>query len=146
MSADEARRALAAIKGHMESARKLIYDLHRREGWRALGYRSWRECVVAEFEGSERRLYQELNAAQVETVLNHGSNGTVGSIPERQLRPLSPLRDTPTLAREAWEEAKAKSNGHPTGHGPGPSCDKVNKPMGMRRVVHISGQCQLNLG
>jgi hypothetical protein len=115
MSADEARRAVDAIKGHMESARKLIYDLHQRSGWRALGYGSWRGCVTAEFDQGQRRLYQELAAAEAEVVLHHGSNETVGQIPERQLRPLAPLRDAPSLMREAWDEAKAASNGTPTG-------------------------------
>jgi hypothetical protein len=90
----------------------MIFSLYQREGWKALGYKSWRECVTAEFEQAERTLYKELNAAQVETVIC--PIGQVGSIPESQIRPLAPLRDKPDELRQAWSKANTATNGKPT--------------------------------
>lgn len=122
MTKAEARSIVDQIKSHAESMRKLIYDLHQREGWKALGYESWRECVVTEFEQAQRTLYQQLNAAQVEEVLRHGA---IGEIPERQLRPLSPLRDRPDQLREAWSTANERTGGNPTGRDVQQAVDEV---------------------
>lgn len=87
MTADEARSAVTAINQHMSSARAILADLYERRGWAALGYTSWRACVVAEFETSQRRLYQELEAAQIERRI--APLVQIGTIPERQIRPLA---------------------------------------------------------
>jgi ParB family chromosome partitioning protein len=102
MTADEARQCVDAINNQLLSAREMIYDLWKREGWRALGYANWTDCVNSEFkEVSTRRVWQEFAAATIEVnLLNHGS---VGEIPERQLRPLTSLE--PEQQREAWQRA-----------------------------------------
>lgn len=104
MSADEAREYVTAIRQHLNSARALLLDLYERKGWQALGYDSWRACVVAEFGESQRHLYRQLEAAQVEHVIC--PNGQIGAIPESHLRPLAPYKDDPEFVRETWEEAK----------------------------------------
>lgn len=101
MTSREARHCIEAINAHMAGARMLIKDLYDRQGWRALGYASWRECVVAEFEQSQAYLYRQLSAAQVET--NISPIGEIGTIPESHLRPLSPLE--PEEQRTVWELA-----------------------------------------
>jgi hypothetical protein len=101
MSAAEARSCVDGIKGHIESARKLLLDLYEREGWKALGYESWRECAVAEFGESKSQLYRELEAAKIER--NISPIGEIGSIRESHLRPLGKLE--PDQQRKAWEEA-----------------------------------------
>lgn len=110
MSADEARAAVGAINQHMNSARAILLDLYERRGWAALGYTSWRECAVAEFEGSQARLYQQLQAAQIERRIS--TNVEIGTIPEGQIRPLAAL--TPMEQPAAWQEANERSGGKPT--------------------------------
>ena len=62
-----------------------------REAWRALGFADWTECIkamVEEYSLSERYIWMMHSANKTESLLNHGS---VGEIPERQLRPLTAL-------------------------------------------------------
>ena len=63
MTKDEARECVNAIIRCLNDARELVLDLYEREGWRALGYASWRECVTAEFpQYSQSYLYRQLEA------------------------------------------------------------------------------------
>jgi hypothetical protein len=48
------------IKNNAGEIRTLVLELHEREGWRALGYKSWRARVVAEFEHGQTHLYRLL--------------------------------------------------------------------------------------
>ena len=98
----EAREVVDKINANMNNVRYLVLDLYEREGWSALGYESWRECVTAEFKNSQAYLYRQLEAAQAEKVISPiGEN----EIPESQLRPLTKLRDNPEQQREAWQKA-----------------------------------------
>lgn len=124
MTGDEARQIVDRIKGHLNEARRLIYDLYQREGWRAMGYGSWRECVVAEFEQGENMLYRQLQAAEVEFILFDNCQ-KVGEIPEGQLRPLAPLRNDPDAVREAWNLANERTDGQPTGRDVQEAVDEV---------------------
>jgi site-specific DNA-methyltransferase (adenine-specific) len=83
LSAAEARRLVRRIVGHLDTARALILELYEREGWRALGYNSWRSCVAAEFGQSQSNLYRQLEAARAEREISRNSGN------ER----LPPLRD-----------------------------------------------------
>ncbi len=100
----EAREVADQIKGNMNNVRYLVLDLYEREGWSALGYASWRDCVTKEFQNSQAYLYRQLEAAQTEKVISPMGEK---EIPERQLRPLTKLRDNPEKQREAWAEAVA---------------------------------------
>jgi site-specific DNA-methyltransferase (adenine-specific) len=66
MSRDEARQCVEQINRHLDEARALLLDLYEREGWRALGYASWRACVMSEFQQSQAHLYRQLHAARIE--------------------------------------------------------------------------------
>ena len=66
MTEEEARTCVNHINKNVHNTRSLLLDLEEREGWRALGYKSWRACVTAEFEGKQRYLYYELQAAKIE--------------------------------------------------------------------------------
>jgi len=101
----EAREVADQIKGNMNNVRYLVLDLYEREGWKALGYASWRDCVTKEFQQNERYLYKQLEAAQVQKQIC--PNGQKIEIPESQLRPLTKLRDNPEKQREAWAKAVA---------------------------------------
>jgi hypothetical protein len=99
----EAREAVDQINSNMNNVRYLVLDLYEREGWVALGYQSWRECVTAEFQNSQAYLYRQLEAAQTEKVIS--PIGEKIEIPESQLRPLTKLKDNPEQQREAWQKA-----------------------------------------
>jgi len=103
LTPDQARSLVERIRSHITDARALVLELHEKEGWKALGYDSWRECVVAEFEQSQSYLYRLLDAAQVEKNIS-----PIGEkpIPESVLRPLTRLE--PEQQREAYKEASAK--------------------------------------
>jgi len=100
MTYTEARTNVDAIHANLNNTRELIYELYVRKGWDALGYESWRECVVKEFGNSQAYLYRQLEAAQTEKVIS-----PIGEkqIPESQLRPLTRLE--PEKQKEAWTRA-----------------------------------------
>ena len=56
---------------------------------------------IKEFSSSQAYLYRQLEAAQTERNIC----ATAQNIPERQLRPLTKLRDNPEAQKEAWEKA-----------------------------------------
>lgn len=101
MGADEARDIVGKIREAMDNSRAWLAELHEREGWKALGYKSWRECVMAEFGQSQAYLYRQLAAAQAEKLIS--PDGEVGQIPEAHLRPLSKVPETQRA--EVWQEA-----------------------------------------
>ena len=45
MGEQEARACVARIKAGLDDIRTAGLELEEREGWRALGYDSWRECA-----------------------------------------------------------------------------------------------------
>lgn len=111
MHRGEARETLERIRDGLRDCRLLLLQLYEREGWRALGYSSWRECCQVEFDLSIRHLYRLLAAAKVERDVTHGSHAAeVGPIPERQLRELTRL-ETAAMRREIFAEAQACEGG-----------------------------------
>lgn len=105
MTETEANDCLRKIKLHLTDARNEILALYEREGWRALGYTDWIECVQSEFKDySQARIYQLKEAAEVQRNI---SNSTVveNAIPERYLRPISQAKLQPEQQREVWRVA-----------------------------------------
>ncbi len=45
MNITEARECVRKINFALTDTRALVLDLYEREGWSALGYKSWNECV-----------------------------------------------------------------------------------------------------
>lgn len=109
----EARECADKINANMNNVRHLVLDLYEREGWTALGYESWRECVTKEFNSSQSHIYRQLDAAKTELNISPiGENQSENNIctivqkdpiPESQLRPLTRLE--PDQQREAWQKA-----------------------------------------
>jgi hypothetical protein len=106
MGEDEARTCVAAIRAHLDGARKLLLDLYERRGWVSLGYPSWRACVEAEFGWGKSHAYRQLDAAEAERDIS--PNGEIGGLRESHLRPLVALPD-PDLRREALARAQAEA-------------------------------------
>jgi hypothetical protein len=100
MDTAEARQIVKNINRHADAMRRDLLELHDREGWRALGYPSWRDCVQAEFAQSAAYLYRQLAAAKIELAID----SPIGEIPESHLRPLAQL-DTPKQQRQAFTRA-----------------------------------------
>lgn len=123
MTEQEARQAVEDIKRGINTVRARIYDLDRRKGWKALGYRSFTACCMEEFpELHERTIRRQLYAAQVEETLKRelGPAGpkSLGSTPEKHLRPLVSVKnDDETLVAaytKAQDIAKAENDGRLT--------------------------------
>lgn len=104
LSADEARRIIDEIRDHLESARNLLYQLYTGEGWLALGYESWRQCVMNEFGRSESQLYRELSAAKVEAMIGL----PIGSLPESHIRAVREIYQDEVDTMAVVEEAMAE--------------------------------------
>lgn len=134
MTVDEARACVDSIKSSLEDVRAQLFDLREREGWRALGFASFRECIHGEFAMSERRAHQLVNAHMVDRVLApawqesqaffgkpaSGDPGTivqpqsVAVIPESHARELAPLIAKPETLRQVYREVQDRTGGHPT--------------------------------
>ncbi len=143
MTEDEARAAVAAVCRHFESARQQLLDLYEREGWRALGYDSWRACVVAEFSLSQTRVYELLSAAKVEREFSAMAE-TDQRLPERRLRVVAsapaairaelfaharelPTRELHAIRRELEAEITQRRPPAPT-PAPAPAAQDVTAP------------------
>lgn len=120
MTEQEARQAIDAIRGGIDSVRARIYDLDRRKGWKALGYRSFAACCMEEFpELHARTIEKQLGAARVEAKLQdlrpNGRNFKIGDMPETHLRPLVSVKnDDETLIaafNKAQEIARVENEG-----------------------------------
>lgn len=112
MTADEARRCVSDINSGLVTIRVRLLDLYEREGWKALGYLSWRDCATNEFDFSQTRVYELLAAAEVERDISDVSaiaeTSTIHRfIPEGVLRPLADLE--PEERRDVWKMAEASA-------------------------------------
>ena len=85
MTAAEAEQVCGRIDRSLSEARALLLELHDREGWKALGFESWRECVVARFAQHQSYLYRQLQAGQLEQDLDL----PIGTLPESHARELA---------------------------------------------------------
>ena len=97
MTETEARQCVDDIRQGIVGVRQKLLELYEREGWRVLGYGSWRECAQAEFGYSQAYAYRLLGWAEVERRVS-----PIGEMPvnEAQARPLARL--DPEAQREAW--------------------------------------------
>jgi hypothetical protein len=159
MTAARARSLVDDIRSRLGEVRDLILEFYTSEGWVALGYPSWLDCVKNEFGHSKTWLYQELNAAIIEQQLSieseterNGEDAQISAIADKSYSDSSkppntsrksgssnrmpegqirPLAQLPTAEarREAYKEASA--NGEPTGK---KVQEVVDKKLGKTRV------------
>lgn len=110
MTRKEASDCVAEIKRNIESAWRLILDLHDRRGWETLGYKNWRECMAAEFDVKQAHAYRLLQAANVnKAIVDSGAP----PIPETHARALAPLANKPEEVRRVHRDVQTKTNGKP---------------------------------
>jgi hypothetical protein len=108
LTKDQARKLVDRINLHFNDARTLLLELQEREGWKALGYESWRACAIAEFGQSQSRVYQLLDAARVERNISTVVEQP-GQIPETVLRPIVSME--PEDQRASYQEAQKEAKG-----------------------------------
>lgn len=83
MTEEEARECVHKIHTYLDRARQLLLRLYNQEGWRALGYDSFSDCIESEFKKWSRSyLYRQLAAARLED----GLGWKVGELPESHAR------------------------------------------------------------
>lgn len=105
MNATEARELVKQINNQVEGTRTLLLRLRDEEGWRSLGYDSWRDCATKEFKLGASYVYRLVDAAQVQKSLPKESP----VIKEAVARELTKLPE-PKQA-EAYQEAVKRSDG-----------------------------------
>lgn len=111
MTKDEAKQAVDDIKRGINTVRARIYELDRRKGWKALGYRSFAACCMQEFpELHARTIEKQLGAARVEAKLQdlrpNGRNFKIGDMPETHLRPLVSVKNDDETLVAAYSKAQ----------------------------------------
>ena len=112
MSEAEARQVVDDIKRGINTVRARIYELDRRKGWKALGYRSFSACCLEEFpELHARTIKKQLAAAHIEEALKRelgpaGHHLKIGDIPEKHLRPLVSVKNDEETLVVAYEKAQ----------------------------------------
>lgn len=109
MTEVEARQAVKDIHAGLSNVRDRLLELYEREGWRVLGYQSWRECAQTEFSFGQSQVYRLLDAAKVERNISPMGEKPIS---ERLLRPLVKLELEEQ--REVWQHVK-NDNGKVTG-------------------------------
>ena len=105
MSESDARRATGNVRTMLEQidatstvARRVLYDIQSREGWKALGYRDFVTYAKAEFAISKTHTYRLVNAGKLELLL-HGEE----ILTQSEVAELSRLPDE--LVATVWQQA-----------------------------------------
>jgi len=108
MSRHEAGIAIFKIKNNVSSIMQMCYELDARKGYKALGYNSFKKCVMKELAGiiNYDYAFKMKNAGYVHRVVC--PDLVMGSIPEGTLRLLHPLKSDEDK-KEVWEAAAANS-------------------------------------
>ena len=109
MDEQEAREVVDDIKKGINTVRAQIYELDRRKGWKALGYRSFAACCMKEFpQMHAKTIEKDLAAARAEAVLKEfpQNGGNIGDMARSHAAPLAVLRHDPEALNDAYEKAK----------------------------------------
>src|SRR5262245_39155858 len=92
MSRAEATRCVARIRVHLEAAAHDLLDLRAREGWVALGYRSWEACVRGEFGHHHTTLFRQVQTEERRVQLQPLTTTLdLSEVPDSHFRPLGGL-------------------------------------------------------
>jgi hypothetical protein len=101
LSPKDARKLVSLINSQSANVRSLVLQLHNAEGWKSLGYDSWKACVDAEFVFGRQYAYRLLEAAKVDQRVS-----PIGDthLPETHVRELAVA--PPERQGEVYTEAK----------------------------------------
>jgi len=91
MTEDEARESIKRVNQGIASIRLELLELHRRQGWKALGYSSLKEFAAGELNFHRDTLYKMIEGAEVEVnLVNAGVEPSIMiDTPLRQLRAIA---------------------------------------------------------
>lgn len=113
LTEDEARTLTNQIQQSAERTYTLLLRAHEGEAWAALGYGSWREYAMTEFNMSQSRAYQLLDQARVVRSIESASDSTNVELPnEAQARELGRIPEAERA--EVWRETVERTDGRPT--------------------------------
>lgn len=114
LSYPEAVRLTQEIKESAERTHDLLLRAHNQRAWEVMGYKSWREYAVEEFQVSQRRAYQLLEYAQVmQEIEGAAPDCTMVQKPnERQARELAQAPEGQRA--EVWQKVVDITDGKPT--------------------------------
>lgn len=121
MTVDDARQLTSEIRGHLSDARKKILDVYHKEAYRLMGYDSFKEWAIGEFEISWQQVYNLKAAAEVDTNLENmllfSPTGDPYVVPVNHARELRKLKSAEGQARAyqlAVSQADAQGESSPT--------------------------------
>jgi hypothetical protein len=86
MTEAEARANIQKINDLVGSVGKLLVDLKEREGWKALGYHTWTECLNQEFNESRSYLYKLMAGEEVRRDMSPIGDIEASKIPKVSFR------------------------------------------------------------
>lgn len=105
----EAQKLTDLIRHHADALWTLLLEAHDRQAWRALGYGSFGDYVMTEFDMSRRHAYRVLDQGRVIRELEAASGVTHGSqveVTEREARDIKPhLTEVTDAVRDAVRDA-----------------------------------------
>lgn len=127
MTKEEAKATRDKINNHVGATAALLKDLFNREGWRALGYKSWKDCAEKEFNHSRARIQQILIEAKVEKSLGPGA-------PPLSSRATRELKDVKPGKRKAALKAAQKQHRTKT-----PTAPQIKSTVTTNRAFAPSG-------
>ena len=119
MTRDDARRLTSEIRGHLSQARVKILQMYRDKGYLLMGYDSFKDWAIGEFEISWQQVYNLRTAAEIdETILPLVSpRGELYNIPVNHARELRKLKSEENQVRAlqlAHRQADAQGKDKPT--------------------------------
>ena len=99
MSEAEAKDCLGLIKENLGCAASSMQQLRDREGWRSLGYKSWKECCREEFQRSPSYAFRLIEAEKLKSKTLPIGNAVLENLNEYQARALKnvPEADIPKV-------------------------------------------------
>lgn len=119
----QAMKLCEEIREDIGSIGEKLYQLHEGQGWTALGYLTWKQCIAMEFHHSEWWGKNQLRIAEVRKALppppkaperGKGQGGAPPSSTPQSDRALSELAKVPEADRPAvLARAAEKSEGKP---------------------------------
>lgn len=109
MTRDEATTVVERVKENVSAIGFLLKDFRDREGWRALGYSTFRESCEKQFAdiyGSQSRIYRLIQQAEV--IDNIAPGAKEGERPAINLFSSATLAEVePSRQKQVFEEAKS---------------------------------------
>jgi hypothetical protein len=109
---DEYRQLTQVARTALAEARMALIIIHQEEGWRLMGYNSFREYIAAEFpEYSHQHLYRQVNAGLLESSVSPIGESLVGRHPESHMRAITETLSDPQDQHEAYWQAQEAGAG-----------------------------------